>query len=93
MLRNLGCLTMEVKILKSEKGEMDVELDNLTIAEVLRVYLNKENVKLAAWKREHPMKNPILHIEADNPKSVLKKAIASLEKDVNKAVDEFKKLK
>lgn len=85
---------MEVKIIKQEKNILEVEIDSLTIAEVMRVYLNKESgVKLAAWKREHPFKNPVLHIEADNPKSVLKKAITALEKDIDKAVDEFKKLK
>jgi len=84
---------MEVKILKDEKNVLDVELDSLTIAEVLRAYLNKQNVKLAAWRREHPTKNPVLHIEADNPKKVLKTAIAQLEKEIDKAVDEFKKLK
>ena len=84
---------MEVKILKDEKNVLDVELDSLTIAEVLRAYLNKQNVKLAAWRREHPTKNPVLHIEADNPKKVLKTAITQLEKEIDKAVDEFKKLK
>jgi DNA-directed RNA polymerase subunit L len=85
---------MEVKIIKNEKNMMDIELDSLTIAEVMRVYLNQESgVKLAAWRREHPMKNPVLHIEADNPKAVLKKAIAAVEKEIDTAVDEFKKLK
>jgi len=84
---------MEVKILKDEKNELDIEISSLTIAEVLRVYLNKEGAKLAAWKRDHPTKNPILHIEADNPKKLLKKAIATLEKKIDKTVDEFKKLK
>ena len=84
---------MEVKILKDEKNELDVEVGSLTIAEVLRVYLNKEGAKLAAWKRDHPTKNPILHIEADNPKKLLKSAIATLEKEIDKTVEEFKKLK
>ncbi len=84
---------MEVKILKDEKNELDVEISSLTIAEVLRVYLNKEGAKLAVWKREHPTKNPILHIEGDSPKKLLKKAIATLEKEIDKVVDEFKKSK
>ena len=84
---------MEIKILKDEKSVLDVELSSLTIAEVLRVYLNKEGAKLAAWKRDHPSKNPVLHIEADNAKSLLKKAIATLDKEIDSAVDEFKKLK
>jgi len=84
---------MEIKVLKDEKGTLDIELSSLTIAEVLRVYLNKEGAKLAAWKRGHPTENPVLHIEADNPKKLLKNAIAKLEKEIDTAVDEFKKLK
>ena len=84
---------MEIKILKDEKNELDIELSNLTIAEILRVYLNKEGSKLAVWKRDHPTKNPVLHIEGDHPKKLLKSAIATLEKETDKVVDEFKKLK
>lgn len=84
---------MEIKILKDEKNTLDIELSSLTIAEVLRVYLNKEGAKLAAWKRDHPTKNPVLHIEDDNPKKLLKKAIATLDKEIDATVDEFKKLK
>ena len=84
---------MEVKIITDEKTVLDVELDSLTIAEVLRSYLNKEGAKLAAWRRDHPTKNPILHIEGDNPKKLLKAAVAALEKDLDSAVEEFKKLK
>ena len=84
---------MDIKILKDEKTELDVEVSSLTIVEVLRVYLNKEGAKLAVWKRDHPTKNPVLHIEGDNPKKILKKAIASLEKEIDGAVADFKKLK
>jgi DNA-directed RNA polymerase subunit L len=82
---------MEIKILKDEKGILDVELDNLTIAELLRVYANKEGADLAAWRRDHPTKNPVLHIEASNPKKVLKNAIESVEKELDKLESEFKK--
>lgn len=84
---------MEVKILKEDKKELDIELDSLTLAELLRVYLNKEGVPMAAWKRDHPSKNPVLHIEADNPKKVLKKAISAAEKELEKLQDDFKKAK
>ena len=84
---------MEIKVLKDEKNELDLELDNLTLAELLRVYLNKEGADLAAWKRDHPTKNPVLHIEADNPRKLVKKAIDSIEKDLEKASEDFKKLK
>lgn len=84
---------METTILNESKTEMDIELESLTIAEVLRTYLNNHGAKMAAWKRDHPTKNPVLHIEADNPKKVLKSAIAALEKDIDKVVNDFKKLK
>lgn len=84
---------MEVKVLKDEKGVMDVEIDSLTIAELMRVYLNKQGVNLAAWKREHPSKNPVLHIEDANAKKALKEAIKQVEKELDSFSDEFKKAK
>lgn len=84
---------MDVKILKDEKNEMDLEVDSLTIAELLRVYLNQEGAEIAAWKRDHPKKNPVLHIKGDNPKKLVKKAISSIEKELDKAAEEFKKMK
>ena len=84
---------MEIKVLKDEKNELDIEIPSLTIAEVLRVYLNKEGAKLAAWKKAHQTSNPVLHIEADNPKKLLKNAIKALEKEIDTTVAEFKKLK
>lgn len=84
---------MEIKILKDEKNELDIELSSLTMVEVLRVYLNKEGVDMAAWRRERPGSNPVLHIEASNPKKSLKSAIAMLEKEIDNVVADFKKLK
>lgn len=84
---------MEVKVIKDEKNELDIELNSLTIAELLRAYLNKGDVKIAAWKRDHPTKNPVLHIESDNPKKTLKNAISQIEKEIESALKEFKKVK
>jgi DNA-directed RNA polymerase subunit L len=84
---------MKIDIIKDEKNVLEVELENLTIAELLRVYLNDAGAKLAVWRREHPTKNPILHIEGDNPKKLLKSTITTLEKEIDTLVDDFKKLK
>jgi DNA-directed RNA polymerase subunit L len=85
---------MEVEILKEEKGEIEVQIDSLTIVEILRVYLNEDsNVDFVAWKREHPTKNPILKIEGKNPKKSLKDAISSVVKDLDKVEKDFSKLK
>jgi len=84
---------MEVKILKEDKLSLDIEIGSLTIAEILRVYANENGAKMAAWKREHPTKNPVLHIEGDNPKKILKNTISALDKEIDKIVTEFNKLK
>ncbi len=84
---------MEIKILKEEKGSIELEINNLTIVELLRVYLNKEDVKMAAWKRDHPTKNPVLRVEADNAKKLVLKAIEKVQKDIDDFVEEYKKAK
>ena len=46
---------MEIEFLKEEKDDIEVKLENVTLAEILRVYLNEDSsVTFAAWKREHP---------------------------------------
>jgi len=85
---------MKFTYLKDEKNEADIELDNPTVAEILRVYLAKdENVTFVAWKREHPTKNPTIKIKTSGKtvKKVLQDAVESLEKDLDKIQSEFKK--
>ena len=87
---------MEVKIIKDEKNELEVQLDNQTVAELVRVYLNQDdNVKLGAWKREHYSKPVVLRIEAEgkSAKKALQDAISKAQKDLKKYADEFKKAK
>jgi len=87
---------MEVNVLRSEKDEIEVELGNLTIAEILRVYLNKDfGVAFAAWRREHPTKKPVLLVKTKGKttKKAIKDAVASIEKDLDKLQADFKKLK
>ena len=87
---------MEIKILKADKDEMEVQLGNLTIAEILRVYLNKDSsVTFAAWKRTHPTEKPILKIQTKGKsvKKALDDAVSSITKDLDKILDDFKKLK
>lgn len=84
---------MEIKVLKEEKNLIEIEMDSITIIELLRVYCNKEGAKVAAWKREHPTKNPILHVEGENPSKIIQKAIASVQKELESYSDEFKKMK
>ena len=87
---------MEINILKSSKNEIEVEIESLTIVEILRVYLNKDSaVTFAAWKREHPTKNPILLIKTKGKtgKKAVDDAVNSITKDLDKLDSDFGKLK
>ena len=87
---------MELKVLESSKDEMKVELDSVTLAEILRVYLNKDSsVNFAAWGRDHPSENPIISVKTKGKtaKKAVSDAVAALEKDLDKFAAGFKKLK
>jgi len=87
---------MEMKILRKEKNELEVEFSNLTFPEILRVYLNKNPaVTFVAWKKEHSTKNPILLIKTNGKdvKSALEHAVKEIVKDLEKIENDFKNLK
>lgn len=87
---------MEIEILESSKNEIKLELENITIAEILRVYLNKDfGVSFAAWKREHPTEKPVLLVKTKGKtaKKTIQDAVAEIEKDLDKIESNFKKLK
>ncbi len=87
---------MNVNVLNSSKDEIELEVDNLTLVEILRVYLNKDSsVNFAAWKREHPTKNPILKVQTKGKtaKKALNDAVSAITKDLDKLESDFKKAK
>ncbi|HPD82076.1 MAG TPA: RpoL/Rpb11 RNA polymerase subunit family protein [Candidatus Pacearchaeota archaeon] len=87
---------MEINILKNSKEEIEFQLDNLTLVEILRVYLNKDSsVTFAAWKREHITKNPIMLVKTKGKaaKKALNDAILEITKDLDLIESDFKKLK
>lgn len=84
----------EVKILKSEKNELELSIDSMTVAELLREYLNRDSsVVFAAWRREHPNKPLLLRIETKgkDPKKAVEQAIEEIEKEAEKLASEVKK--
>ena len=87
---------MEINILKQEKEELLLELENITIAEILRVYLNKDSgVNFAAWRREHPTKKPVLHVKTKGKtaKKAVDDAVSAINKELDKLEGDFAKLK
>jgi len=87
---------MQIEILKDEKNDLEISIDNQTVAEIIRVYLNKDDkVKLGAWRKVHYSKPLILKIVTDGKtaKKALHDAIDKTMKDLNKYKEEFKKAK
>ena len=87
---------MELEIIKSGKDEVEVRIGNMTLIEILRVYLNKDpSVSFAAWKREHPSEKPILRVvtSGKTAKKAINDAITSITKELDKIETEFKKMK
>jgi len=85
---------MEARIIKKEKNYLEIELDNLTIAELLRDALWQDKAtELAAWRREHPTKNPILILKTNGKeaKKALLDTIEKIQKLNEDLVSEFKK--
>ena len=83
-----------IKVLKKKKNQLQIEIDNLTIAELLRKFLWQDSsVEIAAWKREHPTKNPILVVQTKgkSAKKALLDCITRVEKLNNNLLTEFKK--
>jgi DNA-directed RNA polymerase subunit L len=87
---------MEINILNSSKDEAELEIANITIVELLKVYLNKDSsVEFAVWKRDHPTKNPILSLKTKGKtaKKAVSDAVSAITKDLDNVAGDFKKLK
>ena len=85
-----------MKVLNNAKEEIELETDSLTLVEILRVYLNKDSsVSFAAWKREHPTKNPVLLVKTKGKtaKKAINEAINGIVKDLDKIEKDFKGMK
>jgi DNA-directed RNA polymerase subunit L len=84
---------MEAEIVKLEKDLCEVKIDNITVAEILRVYLNNQGIKFAAWRREHPEKPILFRIESagSSVKKAISSAISGIEKDLNVFLKGIKK--
>ena len=87
---------MDINVIKASKDELEAELGNVTMAEILRTYLNKDSaVNFVAWRREHPTKNPVLVVKTKGKtaKKAVGDAVTSITKDLDKIEGDFKKLK
>jgi DNA-directed RNA polymerase subunit L len=85
---------MLIKYVKQEKNEAEIEMNNPTVAEVLRAYLAQDDaVSFVAWRKEHPFKNLILKIKTEGKTidKAVKDAIAKVNKDLDSLEADIKK--
>ncbi len=78
---------MNVKILKKEEDYLELEIDNLTVVELLRSRL--ANKFVCGWRRDHPSKPPVFIIKGKKPIESIKKVIDDLREEIK----ELKKIK
>ena len=83
---------MEIEVINLEKDLCEVKLKNITVAEILRVYLNEQGIKFAAWRREHPTKPVLFRIENSGKtvKKAISEAVLAVKKDLTKIVSNLK---
>ncbi len=84
---------MKVEVIKSEKEDLEVKVDSVTVAEILRVYLNEQGVKFAAWRKEHPTKPIVFKIQTSGKtsKKAISEAVSAIKKDAAKISTVLKK--
>ena len=85
---------MNVEIISQDKECIELKMDNQTVAEILRVYLNEndEGVKFAAWRKEHPSKPIVFRIESSGKtaRKAVSEAVAAVKKDTDKILKGLK---
>ena len=84
---------MNIEFIKAEKNDIEINVDNVTVAEILRVYLNDQGIEFAAWRRDHPSKPALMKIQSSG-KSVKKSisdAVSAIKKDTDTILKGLKK--
>lgn len=83
---------MNIEIVKEDKNEIELKIDNVTVAEILRIYLNEQGVEFAAWRREHPSRPVLMKIKhSGNIKKVVSDSVNAVKKECDALVAGLKK--
>lgn len=84
---------MEISTKLKEKNEIELNIKNVTIAEILRVYLNKQNAEFAAWRRDHITGPATLRVQSSGKtaQKEISDAISAIKKDLDKISTAVKK--
>jgi DNA-directed RNA polymerase subunit L len=87
---------MEINVLKEEKNEIEFELDNKTLIELLRAYLNEDSdVEFSAWRQDHYTKSPqmLVKTKGKTARKAIGDAVNAIEKELDSLLKDFEKLK
>ena len=86
-------MSMNIEIVNAEKDDIELKIDNPTIAELLRMYLHAQGIKFAAWRREHPSKPVIMRIQTSSGtvRKAVSEAISAVQKELDALVASVKK--
>jgi DNA-directed RNA polymerase subunit L len=78
-------IVMDVEIISQESDLIELRVSSLTVAEILRVYLNDRGIKFAAWRRDHLTKPVLFRIESSGKgvKKAISEAVSAVNKDLN----------
>ncbi|MDO8509021.1 MAG: RpoL/Rpb11 RNA polymerase subunit family protein [Nanoarchaeota archaeon] len=84
---------MNIEITKQDKNEIELNIDNSTLAEIIRVYLNADDIDFAAWRKEHPTKPLLMKIQSSGKtvKKAVSDAVSAIKKDLDKISVDLKK--
>ena len=79
-----------MEVVNQEKDSVDIKIDNVTVAEILRVYLNQHGADMAVWRREHPTKPALMKIHGKNVKKNVSDSVSAIKKDMDKILKGIK---
>jgi DNA-directed RNA polymerase subunit L len=83
---------MNIEMVKEDKNEIELKIDNVTVAEILRIYLNEQGVEFAAWRREHPSRPVFMKIKSSgNIRKVVNDSVNAIKKECDALVSGLKK--
>ena len=75
---------MNVSVVHQDKASAELHLDNITVAEIMRVYAVEQGADFVAWRREHPSKLFIFMIKSEKGVSkTIGGTVSAIKKDLD----------
>ncbi len=83
---------MNVKVLNEDGEKLEIEVDDMTLVNIIHENLWKKKIDYAAWAKDHPvLSKPVLAIKSKDPKKSLIEAAEKVIDDVDDLRKKFNK--